>query len=98
VELWSVVLKHKIDTSDIQLIDDLVLEHAALFDRVPQYSGLKRPKHHFLSHLALHYTAFMVHQRQNKGYVGCGGPSRRNTCYQVFRGVHVLRSIEILPR
>ena len=34
-------------------IDALQLEHSALFDKVPQYNGLKRPKHHFLSHLPL---------------------------------------------
>ena len=53
VELWSVVVQHELQVSDVQRIDDLVLEHSALFDQVPQYSGLKRPKHHFLSHLAL---------------------------------------------
>ena len=31
----------------------LQLKHSALFDQVSEYSGLKRPKHHFLSHLAL---------------------------------------------
>lgn len=38
---------------DHERIDELVLEYSALFDKVPEYSGLKRPKHHFLSHLAL---------------------------------------------
>ena len=39
VELWSVVVQHKLQVSDVQRIDDLVLEHSALFGQVPQYSG-----------------------------------------------------------
>ena len=35
-----------------RLHHSLVLEHSALFDAVPEYAGLKRPKHHFLVHLA----------------------------------------------
>jgi hypothetical protein len=53
VELHSVVIQHKLKVSDIERIDDLVLEHSQLFDRVPEYNGLKRPKHHFLTHLAM---------------------------------------------
>ena len=33
---------------DVQRIDDLQLEHGKLF---PEYHGLRRPKHHFLSHI-----------------------------------------------
>ena len=39
-------------------LDDMVLEHSALFDKVPEYNGLKRPKHHFLCHLALDIWRF----------------------------------------
>ena len=53
VELWSVVVQHKLVPADVERIDVLQLKHSALFDQVPEYSGLKRPKHHFLSHLAL---------------------------------------------
>ena len=53
VEIWSVVLQHTLDVSDVEKIDDLVLQYSALFDAVPEYNGLKRPKHHFLSHLPL---------------------------------------------
>ena len=52
VELYTVVVQHKLEVSDVQLIDDLQVEYTALFDQVPQYVGLKRPKHHFLTHLA----------------------------------------------
>ena len=52
VELFAYVVQHEIGCADIEVIDDLVLEHSAAFDAVPQYNGLKRPKHHFLSHLA----------------------------------------------
>jgi hypothetical protein len=38
--------------ADIKRVDDLVLEHSALFDKVSVYNGLKRPKHHFLTHFA----------------------------------------------
>ena len=39
--------------SDVERIDNLQLKHSALFDQVPEYNGLKRPKHHFLTHLAV---------------------------------------------
>ena len=49
VELFTLCMKHSLR---VALIDQLQLEHSALFDRVKEYSGLKRPKHHFLSHVA----------------------------------------------
>ena len=52
VELFSVVVQHSLTMADIERLDDLVLQHSALFDAVPQYAGLKRPKHHFATHLA----------------------------------------------
>ena len=52
VELFLTCIQHELDVSDIEKIDDLQVEHAELFDKVPEYNGLKRPKHHFLSHLA----------------------------------------------
>jgi len=51
VELFMVVVQHSLRVEDIQLIDDLQCEHSRLFDCVPEYNGLKRPKHHFMSHL-----------------------------------------------
>ena len=53
VELFALVVQHSLALTDIERIDDLVLEHSALFDAVPEYAGLKRPKHHFAQHLAL---------------------------------------------
>ena len=52
VELFALSIQHSIKVSDIKRLDDLQLEHSALFDAVPEYNGLKRPKHHFLAHLA----------------------------------------------
>ena len=52
VELFLVVIQHEHTIDDIARVDDLVLEHSALFDAVPEYNGLKRPKHHFLAHVA----------------------------------------------
>lgn len=52
VELFSLVLGHTISVADIKRVDDLQMEYSRLFDAVPQYAGLKRPKHHSLSHLA----------------------------------------------
>ena len=52
VELFAHVVQHSLHVDDIERIDDMVLEHSRLFDEVPQYNGLKRPKHHFLCHLA----------------------------------------------
>ena len=52
VELFSLAVQHEIKVEDIERLDDLQLEHSALFDAVPEYAGLKRPKHHSLSHLA----------------------------------------------
>ena len=52
VELFALIVQHTIEVEDIERIDDLQLEHSALFDKVPQYAGMKRPKHHFLAHVA----------------------------------------------
>ena len=50
--LFSKVVKHSLKVSEIEEIDDLQLQHSAAFDAVPEYNGLKRPKHHFAAHLA----------------------------------------------
>ena len=53
-ELWSaVVVQHQLVSDDVERNDELQLEHSRLFDEVSQYTGLKRPKHHFLTHTAL---------------------------------------------
>ena len=52
VELYSLVVQHELTHEDIERIDDLQLEHTALFDQVPEFAGLARPKHHFLTHVA----------------------------------------------
>ena len=54
VELFTISVQTKLAVSDVALIDDLQLEHSKLFDLVPEYHGLKRPKHHFLTHLPDH--------------------------------------------
>ena len=41
------------DVGAVERVDDLVLKHRELFNMVPEYHGKARPKHHFLSHLAL---------------------------------------------
>ena len=51
VEVFTLAEQHEITVADIQKLDNLVVEHSELFDKVPEYHGLKRPKHHFLSHL-----------------------------------------------
>ena len=58
VELFAVCVQHSFQQSDIQRIDELALEHSRLFDAVPSYNGLKRPRHHFMSHLALDLYRF----------------------------------------
>ena len=52
VELFSKAVLHGLHVDDVARIDDLQLEHSRLFDCVAEYNGLKRPKHHFCSHLA----------------------------------------------
>jgi hypothetical protein len=52
VELYSHTILHKFSVKLVKRIDDLQLEYSALYDAVAEYSGLKRPKHHFLTHLA----------------------------------------------
>jgi hypothetical protein len=52
VELFALAVQHKLSVRDIKRIDDAQLAHSAAFDAVPEYAGLKRPKHHFCSHLA----------------------------------------------
>ena len=50
-ELFAVCVQHEFHVDDIERIDDLQVEYIALFNAVPEYAGLYRPKHHFLSHL-----------------------------------------------
>ena len=52
VKLFGVTLQHTIYVADIELVDDLQLQHGAAFDAVYEYAGFKRPKHHFCAHLA----------------------------------------------
>ena len=52
VELFALVIQHELNVTDIKRIDDLQFEYIELFNKVPEYAGLYRPKHHFLSHLA----------------------------------------------
>ena len=52
IELFSLFVQHEFSVSDIKRIDDLQLEYTTLFCAVPEYVGLYRPKHHFLTHLA----------------------------------------------
>ena len=52
MELFAHTIQHSLKVEDIQRVDDLQLEHSALFDAVPQYAGMKRPKHHMLAHVA----------------------------------------------
>ena len=52
VELFSLAIKHELNVSDVTRLDDLQLEYTQLFELVPEYEGLFRPKHHFLAHLA----------------------------------------------
>ena len=52
VEIFTLTVKHSLTLAEIELIDDLQLQHSALFDNVYEYRGLKRPKHHFLTHLS----------------------------------------------
>ena len=57
-QLLSVCLQHELEVDDVKVIDDLQLEHARLFDAVPEYAGFQKPKHHFLVHLAPHTYRF----------------------------------------
>lgn len=52
VELFTLTIKHSLTLAEIERIDDLQLEHSKCFDEVWEYKGLKRPKHHFLVHMA----------------------------------------------
>jgi hypothetical protein len=52
VEFYAHVILHEMSEELIQKIDKLQFEYNDLFDKVPEYDGLKRPKHHFLSHIA----------------------------------------------
>ena len=45
-------MAQELPLADIQRIDDLQFEHAVLFDQVPDWAGLQRPKHHALVHIA----------------------------------------------
>ena len=58
VELWALVVQHELAPSDVERIDDLVLAHSELFNQVPEYNGMRRPKHHFLCHLAIDVYRF----------------------------------------
>ena len=64
------MVQHSMKVSDVERLDDLQLKHSALFDQVPEYNGLKRPKHHFLSHLPLDVWRY--------------GPPRGYWCFEAF--------------
>ena len=53
VEIHNLSIMDELSLEQVNEMDKLVLEHAALFDAVPEYNSLKRPKHHFLQHLAV---------------------------------------------
>ena len=44
-------IHHSFDDNSLQALDTLSVQHSSLFDQVPEYGGLKRPKHHFCAHL-----------------------------------------------
>ena len=44
VELFSLAIKHELNVSDVTRLDDLQLEYTQLFELVPEYEGLFRPK------------------------------------------------------
>jgi hypothetical protein len=52
VELYVACIQHEFTLADIKRVDDLVIQHSQLFDSVSAYCGFKRPKHHFMTHLA----------------------------------------------
>jgi hypothetical protein len=52
VEVYASFVQSEFTQEDIERIDDLVVQHSQLFDQVPVYAGLKRPKHHFMTHIA----------------------------------------------
>ena len=53
VEFFTVMFQHELSVSDIERLDELQLQHSALFDAVPEYAGMKRPKHHYMAHVPL---------------------------------------------
>ena len=58
VELFSRCIQHKFTMEDIKAVDMCQLEYIRLFNKVPEYKGYQRPKHHFLSHIALDIWRF----------------------------------------
>jgi len=57
-ELFALCVQHSFATSDTARLDGLVVDHSRLFDQVPEYAGLKKPKHHFAQHLAIDVHQF----------------------------------------
>jgi hypothetical protein len=53
VALFTFLQKREFSMEDIERLDDMQLDYMDAFDQVPEYVGLKRPKHHFLSHVSL---------------------------------------------
>jgi hypothetical protein len=77
VEVWTLVVQHEISRADIERLDDLIVEHSTLFDQVPQYATLKRPKHHLLTHLPNDLWAY--------------GPARGYWCFGFERFNQVIK-------
>ena len=50
-EVVVLVLSHAAYRSDGDLLDKLIDEHADLWEKVDEYKGFDRPKHHFQAHL-----------------------------------------------
>ena len=49
--LLAKCLQHSFVRSDAARLQTLIEEYITAFDSVPNYAGLERPKHHFLTHL-----------------------------------------------
>lgn len=50
-DIVRIAHQHEIAESERMLLAQQILEHERLFDLVPEYKHLKKPKHHFLHHL-----------------------------------------------
>ena len=51
VDVLGQGLQHEWEVKHLHAFDDLILKHSEAFDLVKEYSGMKRPKHHFLTHM-----------------------------------------------
>ena len=78
----DILLRTSFSRDDVLDLDRGIRRHHMLFNAVPQYSALRRPKHHFTTHFA---NDLLNNGPLRYGWCfGCAFPSTANVCLTSF--------------